>query len=277
MDAIFLQDITLPRLRDLTLCILSNACPGLPPLSLPSLQNLTFSLQYKRFVTVGVLSDWTVPEGDLHRIFTTVLSAYGPLLRRLHLNPVDWHRGWGDLVINNQLLLDYCPSLEHFITYAAGASKASHHPTLRWIDMWVPAERLNEPGSDIAHDPTAACVQDATNFPALQNCRFLDLCLSPIADLPVLLSPRDPLPRDGSAVRWTLPPFRISQTHERVTWADPYEYYSDSDSSYAPSSNEDEDSAEFWSSDDAGSESSESPDADPRFDVYRLAEGVVYP
>ncbi|TFY74744.1 hypothetical protein EWM64_g9268 [Hericium alpestre] len=291
MKGIYSQDVIIPRLRDLTLCIVNNVCPGLPPLSLPSLQNLTFSLQYKCFLT----TEWTVPEGDLHRIFTTVLAAYGPQLRRLHLNPVDWDEGWRDLVIHNQLLLDHCPALEHFITYTINpAARASHHPTLRWIDIWISFED-NEYDSDVyddatatcvQDDATAVCVQDAEKFPALQGCRFLNLSLSPISDLPVLASPEDTLPDDGSGVRWTIPPFRICQTYDMVTWEDFFEYDSDSDSSFklSPSEEDDDlmdsetdsDSEEFSDDDDTIPEPTRLLDTEPGFDIDRLAAGIVY-
>ncbi|TFY78619.1 hypothetical protein EWM64_g5394 [Hericium alpestre] len=265
----------------MTLCIASDVCRDLPPLSLPSLRNLTFSLQYRQFRAFGRFSHQT--EGELHRIFTTVLAAYGPLLRRLHLNPVDWDESWGYLIIHNQLLLDHCPALEHFITYTTNsAARASHHPTLRWIDIWISFED-NESDSDIYDDPMAACIQDTANFPALQGCRFLDLSLSPIADLPVFASPEDVLPDDG--VLWTTPPFCICQTYDMVTWEDFYEYDSGSDSSFklSPSEEEDDlddsesnsDSEEFSDDDDTIPEPTRLLDTEPRFDIDRLAAGVV--
>lgn len=122
------ESLVNPQIRSLTLCLVKR-------------QSTISTQQYKY--------------RDISRHILAIISLLGEHLRYLHLadktNGSEYVRAestarhiwnWETIWRNDhfQPLIDFCPSLEHFIAPLSTDTPSlslRHHPTLRWVDMWV--------------------------------------------------------------------------------------------------------------------------------------------
>lgn len=143
---------------------------------------------------------------DISAQILVILSLTGDHLRYLHLadktNEPDydevasgsrhaWH--WETLWRHDhfQPLIDFCPSLEHFIAPLSTAIpflSLHHHPTLKWVDMWVSPAHIHD---DIDDEGLRGLVTGMRSSPlVLEGCRRLDSSLNFFLHLPALFPPR---------------------------------------------------------------------------------------
>ncbi|KAA1477790.1 hypothetical protein DENSPDRAFT_622986 [Dentipellis sp. KUC8613] len=251
--------VAMPHLRALTLIVVS---PNVPPRAIafdaPALRSLTLCIE-------------GTPDADgegTHRLEPVVmhlLRCYGHTLRRLHLSflsrdPHDGreldHLGAGD----DQAFADLCPELEHLITYAGAPLNLRQHPTLKWIDVWVPSFALDTVLGDEyeqAHEHALlpgflpARGTDRIALPALQGCRKLDISLAIFLELPAIVAPDAAVPPGEPYGVWAFGGLKVAQTRRAVAWAPAdaarFAYDSDADSTYAYSSASEDPSEEYLS------------------------------
>ncbi|TFY65978.1 hypothetical protein EVG20_g5110 [Dentipellis fragilis] len=243
----------LPRLRDLTLVVVIEDVPHhAVAFEAPALRSLTICME-------------GTPHADgEHRIEPLVmhlLGCYGQTLRRLHLSfmsqiPECWEfLGAGD----DQAFVDLCPDLEHFITYAATPLNLRQHPTLKWIDVWVPSFALDPAHGgehEYEHENENSSLlpgflpprgSDRVALPALQGCRKLDISLAMFLELPFIIAPDSGVPPGEPYGVWSFGGLKVAQTRRAVTWLDPFAYDSDADSTYSYSSASDDPPEEYLS------------------------------
>ncbi|KAJ7680784.1 hypothetical protein DFH06DRAFT_429069 [Mycena polygramma] len=151
-----------------------------PILTFGSLQDLSVTLEPYSVISV---SKWLIPnlrrlwlarKWCLHEIAEMrkceeVLDAYGgttTFLELLGLCPVP----------EVQQLLNRCPVLEHVVLHLSSQvpSLQLAHRTLKFVDIYVPAEALNIPFS-------------RAGLPSLQSYRYLDFATSLLRDIPLSL------------------------------------------------------------------------------------------
>ncbi|TFY52625.1 hypothetical protein EVG20_g10474 [Dentipellis fragilis] len=248
----FNRTVVIPRLRDLTLILVGlKYRHDFLTFSLPSLQSLTICITDKQCQN---------QTSQLRKVISRLLSSYGQPLRRLHFNYMAWTDDWDKLEdADDQAFIDMCPNLEHFITYTGGGLGLTHHPTLKYIDAWVPPFSLD--GLDDAHDPKSIFAAEDATFPALQCCRTLDISLSMFMELPSVIAPHLAVSPTESYSRWTFGGLQIAQTAHAVTWASPFAYDSDEDEAYvysSPSEDDFDSDSDGWAaSDDFSSDGEE--------------------
>ncbi|EIM81902.1 uncharacterized protein STEHIDRAFT_124768 [Stereum hirsutum FP-91666 SS1] len=182
---IFAQSISAPKLEALTLCLVQRG---------------RIDIEYK----------------EISSSILVTLSFLGDSLRYLHLahqsgrtitleDDQEWRQiwDWTSLWSNDrfQALVNLCPYLEHFVAPLPPDSALigiRHHPTLRYIDAWVPPFDI-----DNSLQTPVCLVPDVNAFPFLRRCRHLDASLNVFMDLPTIFPPRDPTTADDRLVQWT--------------------------------------------------------------------------
>ncbi|KAL1750220.1 hypothetical protein FB107DRAFT_267514 [Schizophyllum commune] len=127
-------------------------------------------------------------------------ARHGARLRYLHIldhaRYTDDHR---DLMLDIQSALDHCPRLEHLVLPSnVRPTPALHHPTVRWIDLWMPhrgdashciTRKGIAPFGQTADSRAARSGDQKYMFPRLQGGRAIDAALSFFRDLPWILRP----------------------------------------------------------------------------------------
>ncbi|KAA1477053.1 hypothetical protein DENSPDRAFT_567889 [Dentipellis sp. KUC8613] len=278
-DAADAEPLPFPRLHTLTLTMDSKTIG-------PSYDLATFSLPALHTLTLSFVSKHIERRSHKNKPKQTILhllSSHGNTLRRLHINFMPqlprplldyqsdlWRRFKGPGT--DQEFIDLCPSLEHYITYTTSQLKLSHHPSLRYIDAWVPSFSLD----DTHEDPKTDFLGDSGTFPSLESFRILDVSLSVFPELPFIISPDTLIPKDQHYAIWHFGSLPVAQTRHAVTWLEHYEYNSDSDGSYVYSSPSYSSSSEEFSDSEESAAVSDAEDpqleADPEEDVDREVE-----
>ncbi|KAI5900084.1 uncharacterized protein SCHCODRAFT_02562157 [Schizophyllum commune H4-8] len=128
------------------------------------------------------------------------VARHGAQLRYLHiLDHAHYTNDHRDLMLDIQSALDHCPRLEHLVLPSnVRPTPALHHPTVRWIDIWMPhrgdashciTRKGIAPFGQTADSRAARSGDQKYMFPRLQGGRAIDAALSFFRDLPWILRP----------------------------------------------------------------------------------------